>query len=447
MNNKPILKSYQSEKTNDPIVSRTPFFYGWLMVFIALSATILSSPAQTYGISVFNPILRQDLNLSHSQISGAYMLGTLFASLPMFFVGLIVDRYGLRRTMTLVVILFGIACFFMSQVTNLIALFFAFLMLRMTGQGALGLLTGNTVPMWFLHRLGRVTGAMNVIVLATISIIPAFFLWMINALNWRVSYIIFGVVIWVVMMPLLFIFFRNRPEDIGQDIDGGVLDPLKEVQLVTNDNKSSDSDRIGFSLKQAIRTRSFWLLTCMNVLWAMAVTAITFHLIPLFEHQGLTKEVAVGTFTTLMLSAAAMQLVGGFLADRYRLNILMILSHLGMAIGLVSLISMRTAWMGHTYAMIFGGSQGLLEVVGGTIWARYYGRLHLGKIRGMTMTATVFGSSIGPFFMGYTFDLTASYSPSLIFFLVCFIIMAAALWFATPPRLALDSDRATRNDA
>ncbi len=164
------MEKLQEEIINDPIVSRIPFFYGWLMVFIALTAIILSSPAQTYGISVFNPILRQELGLSHSQISGAYMLGTMFASLPMFFVGLMMDRHGLRRTMTLVVIIFAIACVVMSQVTNLITLFIAFLMLRMTGQGSLNLLAGNIVPMWFLRRLGKVTGAMNVISIPRIPV-------------------------------------------------------------------------------------------------------------------------------------------------------------------------------------------------------------------------------------------------------------------------------------
>jgi MFS family permease len=134
-----------------------------------------------------------------------------------------------------------------------------------------------------------------------------------------------------------------------------------------------------------------------------------------------------------------MQLIGGFLADRYRLTILMVLSYFGFGIGLVLLILMRAPWMGHAYALIYGASDGLLVVVAGTIWVRYYGRFHLGKIRGTTMTAIVLGSAIGPFLVGYTFDQTASYSPSLIFFLVCSMIMAAALWFATPPRPALVS--------
>jgi MFS family permease len=430
MNNSLPSNSLPEIQNDDPIVSKVPFFYGWLMVIITLTATILSSPAQTYGISVFNPFLRLELNLSHSQISGAYMFGTLIASLPMSFIGVIVDRYGLRRSMTTVVIFFGIACVFMSQVTSLIALFFAFLMLRMTGQGALGLLTGNTVPMWFLRRLGRVTGAMNVVILAAISVIPAIFLWMINAFSWRTSYLIFAAVIWVVMMPLMLIFFRNRPEDIGQSIDGsrqfGETDaPASEV---------AGSDQGSLNLKQATRTRAYWLLLGLNVLWAMAVTAITFHLIPLFEYHGLTEGIAVGTFTTLALSAAGMQLLGGFLADRYQLNTLLAISSLGFAVALVFLVSMRTAWMGFVYATIIGASQGLLAVVGGTIWVRYYGRSHLGKIRGTAMTAIVLGSSIGPFLMGYTFDQMASYSPSLLFFLVCFVIMAVGMLFATPPR-------------
>jgi MFS family permease len=432
MNNNFPSSSLQENRKDDRIVSKVPFFYGWLMVFITLTATILSSPAQTYGISVFNPFLRLELSLSHSQLSGAYMFGTLIASLPMSFVGMFVDRYGLRRSMTIVVILFGFACVIMSQVTSLIALFFAFLMLRTTGQGALGLLTGNTVPMWFLRRLGRVTGAMNVIILAAISIIPALFLWMINSFTWRTSYLIFAGIIWIVMMPLLLIFFRNRPEDIGQAIDGSHQIDQKEDLISEEDGP----DRGVLTLKEALRTRTYWILLGFNNLWAMAVTAITFHLIPLFEYQGLTEGIAVGTFTTLALSAAVMQLIGGFLADRYRLNRLLTISSLGFAIGLIFLAAMQTAWMGFVYAAIIGASQGLLAVVGGTIWVRYFGRPHLGKIRGTAMTAIVLGSSIGPFLMGFTFDQTASYSPSLLFFLVCFVIMAVGLLFATPPRMS-----------
>ena len=72
-------------------------YYGWVMLPIATLAIIATSPAQTFGISVFNASLRSSLGLSHSQLTGAYMLGTLLASLPLSWVGAMMDRFGLRR--------------------------------------------------------------------------------------------------------------------------------------------------------------------------------------------------------------------------------------------------------------------------------------------------------------------------------------------------------------
>lgn len=431
------MNNSQEEILHDPIVSRIPFFYGWLIVLISLTASILSSPAQTYGISVFNPFLREDLNLTHSQLSGAYMLGTLCASLLIYYVGSLIDRHGLRRTMISVVVIFGIACLFMSRVSSLFMLFLAFFMLRLTGQGALGLLTGNSVAMWFLRRLGKVTGIMNVILMLVIAVAPALFLWMIETFTWRMSYMIFGLVIWAVMLPLLLIFFRNRPEDVGQRMDGSEKDIPGEPSFFNFERDRSKQDWDDFTLKQAMRTRAYWILISLNVLWAMAITAITFHLIPLFEFQGLSKGVAIATFTSFALGGAGMQLIGGFLADRFRLNILLAISTIGFAVGLLFLVFLQSPWMGHAYAIIFGVSQGLFGVVLGTIWVRYYGREHLGKIRGTATTAIVLGSSIGPYLMGLTFDQTMSYSPSLSFFIFCSGIMAIAVWFATPPRRLL----------
>ena len=126
------MKDIQNAIPVDPLVARVPFFYGWIMIPIAMIVQIASSPGQTYGISVFNPYLREAMSLSQSELSGAYMLGTLLASLPMTYVGHIMDRYGLRRTLTVVVILFGLACGTMMQVKGLATLFLAFLYLPAT---------------------------------------------------------------------------------------------------------------------------------------------------------------------------------------------------------------------------------------------------------------------------------------------------------------------------
>ena len=410
---------------HDSIASRLPFFYGWLMLPIAMLAMILTSPGQTYGVSVFNPSFRTELNLSHSMLTGAYMLGTLLASIPQAYIGALMDKWGIRRTMTAVVIIFGLACLFTSQVRNLSMLFFAFLFLRMFGQGALSLLAGNTLAMWFHDRLGRVSGVMNVGTAAAVGLVPVLFLALSNSVGWRWSYVILGGIVWLVMLPLLATLFRNKPEDVGQLPDGLLVAKL-ESEVVRENGRS-------FTLHAAIRTRAYWIIVVLAVAFSMIVTGITFNIIPLFESHGLTGEMAATSFATMAMALAITQIVGGYLADKLPLNWLACFSAIGLTTAVFILMSMQNMTQAHLFAMCVGIGQGFLGAVQSTLWVRYYGRLHLGKIRGSIITAGVAASSLGPFVMGATFDLSSSYDISLWFFIVFLLPLIIATPFATQP--------------
>jgi OFA family oxalate/formate antiporter-like MFS transporter len=94
--------------------------------------------------------------------------------------------------------------------------------------------------------------------------------------------------------------------------------------------------------------------------------------------------------------------------------------------------------MGILYAIFMGITQGFGGVVSGTIWAKYYGRAHIGKIRGSVFTAGVVGSSLGPFIMGFIYDNTGSYQLSLwIFAVLLFPTIIASLWVTPPNRIKL----------
>lgn len=95
--------------------AKLPFFYGWLMVPVAVVATAVTGVGQTYGISVFNPSLLDSLGISFTALSGAYLVGTLLASLPQPLIGALMDRLGIRSTMLGVVLLLGLACIFFCQ--------------------------------------------------------------------------------------------------------------------------------------------------------------------------------------------------------------------------------------------------------------------------------------------------------------------------------------------
>jgi len=398
--------------------SRLPFYYGWLMLPVAVIATAVTGVGQTYGISIFNPSLLESLGISLSALSGAYMAGTLLASLPQSFIGSLMDRLGIRRTMFGIVVLLGGACLTFARVNSLFTLFLGFFTLRLLGQGALSLLAGNIPAMWFREKLGTATGIVNGGFSISMAFIPAFFLAMINRVGWRASYTRLGFLVWLIMLPILLLLFRNDPGEVGQKMDGinGGEDEGPEV--------SSNGDN-SFTVSGARKTPAYWVMMLNSALWAMIVTAVFFNLLSIFDSLGISQEVAAATYTTYAAAALLTQLTLGPFANRGPLQYLLLACMSFLAGGIAVLTIANSPWIAHSYAVLIGISAGLISLVSGTIFARYFGREHLGKLRGGVLTAQVAGSSLGPFITGLIYDLTGSFQLSMWFFVA--ILVPAAL--------------------
>jgi MFS family permease len=410
------------------------------MLPLATLLHIGTSPGQTFGVSVFNPFIREALQLSHSQLSGTYLLASLTAAAPMPLIGWLIDRAGLRRTAFCVVVLLGLAGVTVSQANGLVTLFLGFLLLRTFGQGALTLIANNTLAMWFSRRLGLVSGVSGVGVSAAVAVIPSLYLLLINNVGWRMAYRVLGVTTWLVLLPLIALFFRNRPEDVGQQIDNGQAhDRDGDSPVPANAKGDSQSLLRSLDLPAAWRTGAYWIGLAISALWGMIGTAIFFTIVPLFQWQGLNEAQAAASFTTLAACMAGAQLIGGYLADRMPLNVLLALSVAGLLTGILTLWAMDSVWAAHAYAAQFGASQGLLIAVGNTFWPRYFGRLHLGKIRSSVWTATVAGCSVGPLIMGLSIDYLGGFGPSLgLFAGLLAVASVAALFARAPARPAAD---------
>lgn len=411
------------------LAKRLGFYYGWLIVPVAILSTFATSPGQTYMVSVFNPSFREALSLSLSQLTGAYMLGTILASIPQPYIGYWSDRVGIRRMLILVVVLFSLACVFISQVNSLFMLTLAFFFLRLFGQGALELLSTNMLPMWFRERLGKVAGIKNVVGRLLIGSVPIGVLAIIKQVGWRGTYMLAGAVVLGVMLPVALFIYVGRPEDIGEEIEG--VDSPQEPVNVKLRTSAPVKD---FTLKEAMESRAYWILVLSWIAWAAIATAITFNLLPIFTELGLSEEAAAGMFSLLMIASAIFQILGGALADSVDLKWLVsgALGLYSLAVGALILMPPTMAIM--AYTLTLGIGQGLFGGLGNTVWVRYFGRTHLGKIRGSVWTASVAGSSIGPFLMGLAFDRFGNFRFSLIVVASVLAVLAVAGLWATLPK-------------
>lgn len=418
-----------SIETSTPEISdgQKSLFYGWIMLPLAMLGLIATSPGQTYGVMVFTEPIRQELELSHSQISAAYMFGSLLGAVPIFFVGMMQDRYGLRRTMAGCLVLFGGACLATSFARNWFTLWLSFFLLRCLGPGSVALLAGNTLAFWFHKRLGTVEGIRSLGMACAMAVIPMGNLWLLKELGWRWSYFTLGLVIWGLVLPMMMWLFRNKPEDVGQIIDG-------EAPLTDEQQKSAVASlHRSHRLQEAIRTWSFWVILTATCLYAMIQTGLFFSLVAIVLDRGLPESNAVLMTSAFGFSLAAAHLIGGFLADQLPSRILMSLSLVGFGIGLAIFWGGESSYFLMLAGGVLGLSQGVFFGSSNPTWARYFGRDHLGRIRGIVMTGMVASSSLGPFLIGLCKDLTGGYGLILGTFSLLPIPVAITMLFAAPP--------------
>lgn len=401
------------------------FFYGWLMLPLATLVMVCTAPGQTFGLTYFNPHFQQEFNLTKTGLSSIYLVATLLASFLIPLVGHLADRHGLRRTILAVVAAMAIICAACSQIAGSVTLFLAFLALRITGPGSMTLLATNTLATWFDRRLGKISGYTQIAMAVAIYYMPKISVKLIGEMGWRNAYLVIGGFLACVLLPLLFFLYRQSPYEMGQLPDGFRNDDPR--------NQSSMSSTYQFTVGEAMRHRAYWILVAATALWALIGTGLFFHLAAVFDAVGVDAEGSTKVVGQVAITMGAMQLLGGILADRFAIRWILLGAMTLLTAGCV----IFAAAIGKEFLvlayLVFGLSQGLMTIVANTSWARFYGRAHLGKIRGMSLTAAVAGSAIGPVVMGVSADYLGGFAPSFwLFGAVAGVVTLAACWVSPP---------------
>ncbi|MEM8943562.1 MAG: MFS transporter [Planctomycetota bacterium] len=401
----------------------TRLFYGWLMLPLAMLLMISTSPGQTFGFSFFNGKFRAAFDLTQTGLSTTYLLATVLASLALPYIGGLTDRYGLRRSAMAAILAMAGICVFISQTTGVVTLFFSFLMFRIMGPGTLVLLANNTLARWFDHRLGLVSALMQVAMAGAMAFVPTAIVMLIDSFGWRGAYLAIAALLACGLLPLVGVVYRESPSELGQFPDGA---------RNRADHPSSSTALVGLTLAEARAERAFWILLAATATWALIGTGYLFHLEVLFQAQGLGKSASTRAMTAVAISMATAQLMGGVFADRFQLRWLLVTAVGLIATSAVMLASGAASILIASLA-VYGLGQGLMSIVAATGWARFFGRAHLGKIRGMSLTAAIAGSSLGPLMMAVSDDYLGGFGPSLWCFAGMAGVITVASFWATPP--------------
>lgn len=419
-------------------------YYGWWIVLIAALCTFLDGGIGFYSFGVFYVPLEQEFGWSRAEVSLGMSIYTLVYGGIGFFAGRLTDSRGPRFVMFAGILIMGGALIARSQISQLWQLYVLMAAIG-SGVAALGVVPASTViANWFIRMRGMATGfTMAGIGVGGLVIVPLS-QFLITSVGWRITSVVLGIVGIVTVLPLVLLFMRARPAEIGLLPDGDVPDKTRLSKSVGNETKPSISNGHSNSkphqeaapdltLAESLRTPVFWVMTIAYALLMLAASAVLNHEVPYLINQGIDAQAAAAALGVTAGIGAVGKLLSGILADRVGSRLVFLTLSALQAVGVVILLGasdMTTVWV---FVAVFGFGMGGAVTPRSMIVAEVFGVRSFGAIFGLLAAFATIGGAIGPYVAGLLFDATKSYQIAMLAVIGAYIIATVLVFFIRPP--------------
>lgn len=365
------------------------------LIFGALHS-FYSSPGQTFVIGLFVAAIGTTLGMGPAEIGAIYLVATLCGGVTLILVGPWIDHIRLVHFSAAVVLGVAVACFLTALATGQLTLFFAFYLLRLTGQGLMTHVEATATARTFEAERGRALGITALGLPLGAMVFPPLAIAGIAAIGWRATYAAIGAVALLVIFPLtqwLLRTFKRAPP--------GMTRPQGESQ------------RLIAGLLMMVRSRQVLLILPAIGLFPFHVTATMFHVTTIAAAKGWPPTVVAASFSTMAVAMAAGLFLSGQLIDRLSARRLFPFIFLPLLAGIALMAAVDAAWALPSAFALIGLGNGLSRTTFTAIWAEMFGIATLGTIRSAVFMYMVFMSGAAPFVFGLALDNGLSVSATL----------------------------------
>jgi MFS family permease len=295
-----------------------------------------------------------------------------------------------------------------------------------------------SISRWFVRMRGRALALAGMgHGLAKVGM-PLFAASLIAQAGWRAAWVVFGLLtLGLVVAPAL-LLMRRRPEDMGLLPDGRSR-AQREDEAAVNEVGSANARRnaiaeVAWSRREALRTPAFWLIVTTFGVASIGVTGLNLHVFAFVSDQGHPPIVAAFVMSIIAFMQFSTPIVWGLFAERINIGRLIMAKFAIQAAGLLWSLSVPGLLSLYAGFFLYGVGMGGTSILSEMIWATYFGRVSLGKVRGMGLLITHAFAAGGPPFFGFLFDATQSYILSFSIFIGMLIVSAFLSLLLRPPQ-------------
>lgn len=410
---------------------RRRFYYGWVLVAVAVVAGGFNTGVGTWALTVFAKPMTEEMEWSRTAFFGALTVYTAVASFLSPLVGPFRDTTrGPRVLMFGGAVLIGGSLITLRWVDSLWEYYLFYGVLAAIGSLGIGeAITQAILPKWFVRRRGR---AMGIAVMGG-GLGPLFapltLHTIMNAVGWRDTWLIMGIAVIAILVPLSFLV-RTRPEDMGL-LPDGELTPKEEP--AEHQAPRRPPEERSLTRAEAIRSPAFWLIILAYALGGLGMRGFQVNWLPYLQDVGFATGVGAFAIMVYGICTVGVRPFWGILGDRFPVRRVIVVQSFLTASSILLLIYVVGTPMLFTFMVLFGVTMGGSFILRPLIVANYFGRNHLGAISSLMRPFNGFTGAIGPVFVAAVYDLHGSYFWGFVMVMIGFAFTGAVIALAKPP--------------
>ncbi len=408
---------------------RPRIFYGWWVVVVSSLLGMFGNGSISQGFPRFFVPIRTELGLTSAQMSLVFSLARAEGSAGGPLVGWAVDRYGARPMILAGGLMAGIGTILLSRADSYWELLVLFSGIISLGKsGGFGQTLMAAVNQWFIRRRSVAMSTLMTAFAGGGAFVVLLLNFGIQQIGWRDTLLWTGVFIVAMTLPAAF-FIRSRPEDMGLLPDG---DAPASIGGGSGSGGRRGSSEVSFSFRQAIRTRTYWLIMVGAILRVSVTNGMLVHVFPIMTLRGISENEAAAWVAAMFFLGIPLRFIMGVTSGKFRGNVLLAI---GMVIGAVG---MGGLWIGPGASglLLFVVGIAIVEGITSVNWlmlSDYYGRSRFATLMGFMSLFMNVGMFVSPYASGLVFDRTGSYYWVLAVFTPLYVVSAVAFLFATRP--------------
>ncbi|HXY24113.1 MAG TPA: MFS transporter [Candidatus Acidoferrum sp.] len=415
-----------------------PNFYGWKLVGVLWLLDFLNMGFPLYGGTIIHSYMRKQIALSGATYGFGFTLLNWFVGVPSVIVGAVIVRWGIRRTFAIGSALILIGALWLAVITTKPWHY-------LVGFGVLagtGISFGTIVPAatavtrWFKRYRGRAmaiplsaSGFAGFVIAPLINKVLAA-----NGGNWRQAWeIVAGVAI--LSGIIAFLFVKERPEDLGQTVDGEAMATAASASSRVTDSLVS---KYPWTPSQAFATPAYWMIVIGGLACQYPFFFFTAHWVPHLKGAGVQAGDAAFAMGLFALGAVAGRLIGGWLMDLLQARYAFILGLCCYFAGTV--LALRAGphalWTAYVAAILYGVAFGWTFICLNTATGHFFGPAAYHKVNGMALALGGLICSPAGVIGGRLFDVYGNYRLAFQLNMLIAATGIVALFFAkmpTPP--------------